>query len=104
MGASVEKIMSALPSLIEQAKANGYERIRGYVSCVITCPFSGPTPVEPVLDVAERLLQMGCYEVSLGDTTGEGNPVAWTRLWKSAIARGIPPEKMAAHVSSHSIC
>ncbi len=102
MGAPIEKIMAGLPEVVERAKGHGY-RSRGYVSCVITCPFSGPTPVDQVLDVAQRLLDMGCYEVSMGDTTGEGNPEAWTKLWRAAAERGMPINKLAVGPGPFSI-
>ena len=61
----------------------------------MTCPYSGPTPPAQVVDVAEKLLDMGCYEVSLGDTTGEGNPEAWRALWAELKARNIDMGKVA---------
>lgn len=92
--ASVAKVLSALPAVIEKARANGY-RVRGYVSCVITCPYSGQTAPEQVISVAKRLLDYGCYEVSLGDTTGEGNPEAWRALWAAAENRDLPMTRIA---------
>jgi len=92
--ASVEKVLSGLPAVIEQATANGY-RVRGYVSCVVTCPYEGPTSPEQVIAVAARLLEYGCYEVSLGDTTGEGNPEAWRLLWEAAERNGMPMSRVA---------
>ncbi|ORY32188.1 hypothetical protein BCR39DRAFT_524508 [Naematelia encephala] len=94
--ASVEKVLAGLPAVIDKAGLHGY-RVRGYVSCVITCPYSGPTPPEQVVDVAKRLLDMGCYEVSLGDTTGEGNPHAWATLWSALETADLPMPAMAAH-------
>ncbi|BEI81982.1 hypothetical protein CcaverHIS002_0211420 [Cutaneotrichosporon cavernicola] len=93
--ASVDKVLSGLPAVIDQAK--GKYRVRGYVSCVMTDPYAGPTDPKDVVKVARKLLDMGCYEVSLGDTTGEGNPEAWKKLWQALIDEGIPVEKMAAH-------
>ncbi|CAK9785801.1 aldolase [Cutaneotrichosporon oleaginosum] len=93
--ASVDKVLAGLPPVIEQAK--GKYRVRGYVSCVMTDPYAGPTDPKDVVKVARKLLDMGCYEVSLGDTTGEGNPEAWKRLWQALIDEGIPVDKMAAH-------
>ncbi|TYJ55739.1 hypothetical protein B9479_003515 [Cryptococcus floricola] len=93
---SISSVLSSLPPLIARAKENNL-RVRGYVSCVITCPFSGPTDVEQVVDVAERLLNMGCYEVSMGDTTGEGDVEGWGRLWKVMKRRGLDMSKVAAH-------
>ena len=66
---------------------------------MITCPYSGPTPPEQVVKVAERLLEYGCYEASLGDTTGEGDPESWRLLWKAAQERGLPMDRIAVSVS-----
>lgn len=49
-------------------------RVRGYVSCVVGCPYEGEIAPSQVAQVAQRLLDMGCYEISLGDTIGSGNP------------------------------
>ena len=95
----MESVLSALPAVIVKAISLGY-RVRGYVSCVITCPYSGPTTPAEVIAVAERLLEYGCYEVSLGDTTGEGNPQAWRELWRSAQEAGIPMERVAVSLAS----
>ncbi|WOO85739.1 3-hydroxymethyl-3-methylglutaryl-CoA lyase, cytoplasmic [Vanrija pseudolonga] len=78
--ASVDKVLSGLPAVIDKALERGY-RVRGYVSCVMTDP----------------LLDMGCYEVSLGDTTGEGNPEAWKTLWEALLKEDIPTSRLAAH-------
>ncbi|RSH90386.1 hypothetical protein EHS25_000991 [Saitozyma podzolica] len=94
--APIAKVLSALPAVISKAASHGL-RTRGYVSCVMTCPYSGPTPPEQVVDVAQKLLEYGCYEVSLGDTTGEGNPEAWRVLWEEVERRGLPMDKVAAH-------
>ena len=67
----------------------------------MTCPYSGPTAPGQVVDVVEKLLDMGCYEVSLGDTTGEGNPEAWRALWGEMKVRGVDMGKVAV---SHSLC
>lgn len=96
MNASVAKVLDGLPGVIEKAKERGY-RVRGYVSCVMTDPFSGPTDPAEVVKVSKRLLDMGCYEVSLGDTTGEGNPEAWTKLWQALLDEGVGVDKLAAH-------
>nr|XP_031859415.1 uncharacterized protein CI109_005257 [Kwoniella shandongensis]KAA5526487.1 hypothetical protein CI109_005257 [Kwoniella shandongensis] len=94
--APIHKVLAALPSVIHKAHTHSL-RTRGYVSCVITCPYSGPTDPDAVVDVVERLLNMGCYEVSLGDTTGEGDPESWRVLWERAKTRGVNMDKIAAH-------
>jgi len=63
----------------------------------MTCPYSGPTPIADVVRVSRRLADMGCYEISLGDTTGEGNPVKWVKLWKVLEQEGMDMDTIAAH-------
>ncbi|WP_437882779.1 hydroxymethylglutaryl-CoA lyase [Pseudomonas sp. LRF_L74] len=81
--------------LIAQATARGV-RVRGYVSCVLGCPYDGEVPVAQVASVARELFAMGCYEISLGDTIGVGTP-GQTRALFSAVARDIPRERLAGH-------
>jgi hydroxymethylglutaryl-CoA lyase len=70
--------------------------VRGYVSCVMGCPYEGDIQPQAVADVAAALLNMGCYEVSLGDTIGTGNPMK-TRAMLEHTLRRIPAEKLAGH-------
>ena len=78
LGCSIDESLLRFREVFEKLQADGYDdktiKIRGYVSCVIACPYDGPTPPSQVARVAESLLDMGCYEVSLGDTTGVGTP------------------------------
>ncbi|WVF70977.1 hypothetical protein IAT40_005773 [Kwoniella sp. CBS 6097] len=94
--APLEKILSSLPPVINKALSLGL-RVRGYVSCVITCPYSGPTDPKDAVAVAKRLLDMGCYEISLGDTTGEGDPASWARLWAATRENGVDMSRVACH-------
>ena len=71
-------------------------RVRGYVSCVVGCPYEGEIAPEQAAGVARTLYDMGCYEVSLGDTIGVGNPASIARLIE-ACARKIPSEHLAGH-------
>lgn len=71
-------------------------KVRGYVSCVVGCPYEGAISPEQAASVAKTLFDMGCYEVSLGDTTGVGNPSSIQRLIE-ACAQQIPIEKLAGH-------
>ena len=89
-------MLAGLEAVVAKAKQHGY-RVRGYVSCVMTCPYSGVTAVTDVVRVSKRLASMGCYEISLGDTTGEGNPTRWVDLWKALEADGMDMDKIAAH-------
>ena len=71
-------------------------RVRGYVSCVLGCPYEGAVAASQVRDVACALWQMGCYEISLGDTIGTGTPSAARRLIE-VVAQGVPREHLAGH-------
>ena len=70
--------------------------VRGYVSCVLGCPYEGEIKPERVADVAAALYEMGCYEVSLGDTIGTGTP-GKTKTMIEACARRMPIGKLAGH-------
>ncbi len=71
-------------------------KVRGYVSCVVGCPYEGAVAPEKVAAVARTLATMGCYEVSLGDTIGVGNPACVSRLIE-ACAREVPIKRLAGH-------
>jgi hydroxymethylglutaryl-CoA lyase len=71
-------------------------RVRGYVSVVLGCPYEGEVKPEAVADVSKRLLDLGCYEVSLGDTIGTGTAAKAQRMVE-IVARQIPVEKIAGH-------
>lgn len=71
-------------------------RVRGYVSCVLGCPYEGTVSPEQVMPVARALYQMGCHEVSLGDTLGVGTPGATRRLFDQ-VASAVPREALAGH-------
>jgi hydroxymethylglutaryl-CoA lyase len=70
--------------------------VRAYVSCVVECPYSGPTHPQQVADVAARLLQLGCYEISLGDTTGRGSPATIAAML-DAVLQVVPAARLAGH-------
>lgn len=70
--------------------------VRGYVSCVLGCPYEGDVPADRVASVAERLRGLGCYEISLGDTIGVGTPGRAQHMVE-AVARVVPVEHLAAH-------
>jgi isopropylmalate/homocitrate/citramalate synthase len=71
-------------------------RVRGYMSVVLGCPYEGEVKPGQVAEVSRRLWDMGCYEISLGDTIGTGTPAGTQRLFE-AVARHIPKEKLAGH-------
>ena len=71
-------------------------QVRGYVSCVTDCPFDGPTAPDRVAEVAQALIDMGCYEISLGDTIGRATPSS-VRAMLTAVLQRIPAAKLAGH-------
>ena len=79
-------------------KKAGQEKIpvRGYVSCIVECPYEGKVMPDKVLEVTSRLLDMGCYEVSLGDTIGKGTPKTVETLLK-VICENLKVEQLAGH-------
>ena len=90
---SIAESLDRLRPVVEMAQSNGI-RVRGYVSTVIACPYEGPIAPEKVRDVSKTLIDMGCYEVSLGDTTGRGTPASMTAMLDAVISV-VPPEKLA---------
>lgn len=70
--------------------------VRGYVSCVTDCPYDGPTPPEKVAEIADTLFALGCYEVSLGDTIGQGTPDTIAHMLL-AVRETVPVTRLAGH-------
>jgi len=89
-----ESIERFLPVLAE-ARDRGV-KVRGYVSCVIACPYEGAVAPQQVAAVAQRLADIGCHEVSLGDTIGVGTPASVQRMLE-AVARHVPLQQLAGH-------
>ena len=79
INASIRESLERFRPVAERARAEGL-RMRGYISCVLGCPYEGAVPAHRVVYLAETLVGMGCYEVSLGDTIGVGTPLAARRL------------------------
>jgi hydroxymethylglutaryl-CoA lyase len=92
---SIAESLDRFKPVMTRAKADGI-RVRGYVSCVLGCPFEGEIKPQAVVDVAQSLWDLGCYEISLGDTIGVGTP-AKTRLLLRAAAEVVPMAKLAMH-------
>lgn len=92
---SIAESMHRLRPVVEAARAHGI-RVRGYVSCVLGCPYEGAIAVSAVARVAEALFEMGCYEISLGDTIGVGTPVK-TQQMIAAVAQDVPMALLAVH-------
>ena len=92
---SIAESLERFRPVAEAARAAGI-RLRGYVSCVLGCPYEGDIAPGEVAKVAGALYDMGCYEISLGDTIGTGTP-AKTKAMIEACATRVPIEKLAGH-------
>ncbi|KAM0746273.1 aldolase [Meredithblackwellia eburnea MCA 4105] len=97
LNTSINASLAALRPVVESAKSHGL-RVRGYVSVVVGCPFEGRTKVENVGSVVRELVDMGCEEVSLGDTIGVGGPKDWDNITEEVVGRrGVPVDQLAIH-------
>lgn len=92
---SIDESFEAFAAVLIRARSEGL-RIRGYVSCACGCPYEGAVAPEKVLEVAARLLDLGCYEVSIGDTIGVGTPRQVQGL-VGLLSQVIPLERLAMH-------
>ena len=92
---SVAESIERFKPVLARARADGI-RVRGYISCVLGCPFDGEVRPQAVVDVARALTDLGCYEVSLGDTIGVGTPLKALHLLR-AVAGTVPMVKLAMH-------
>lgn len=95
LNATVAESLERLAPVAEAAQADGIP-VRGYVSVVTDCPFDGPTPPGNVARVAAALRDMGCYEISLGDTIGQGTPETIDAML-SAVLDEVAPNHLAGH-------
>jgi len=92
---SIEESLERLKPVIETGLAHGI-KVRGYVSCVLGCPYEGEVAISQVVRVAGQLSDFGCYEISLGDTIGIGTPRKAQRLIE-AVAQRVPISNLAVH-------
>ncbi|EKE84889.1 hydroxymethylglutaryl-CoA lyase [Idiomarina xiamenensis] len=92
---SISESLARFEPLMAAAQAADI-RVRGYVSCVLGCPYQGEVPIAEVVRVAEALYEMGCYEISLGDTIGVGTPLHAQRML-AAVAEAVPMPQLALH-------
>ncbi len=92
---SINESLERFAPIMAAAKQHGIS-VRGYVSCVLGCPYEGEIAPEQVAMVARELYAMGCYEVSLGDTIGTGTAGATRRLFE-VVGAHVPREKLAGH-------
>ncbi len=92
---SVAESLERFAPVLEAARAAGVP-VRGYVSCVTDCPYDGKVAPAAVADLSAQLAQMGCYEVSLGDTIGAATPDSVAAMLE-AVTRAVAPDRLAGH-------
>jgi len=92
---SIRESLERFRSVVQMASDNDI-KVRGYVSCVLGCPYEGDVAPSKVAEVALILKEMGCYEISLGDTIGRGNPMS-TEAMLNACLKSIPANELAGH-------
>lgn len=95
INASIDESIERFKPVLDQAKADGV-RVRGYVSTVLGCPYQGDVPVTDVVRVARQMHDLGCYEISLGDTIGIGTALK-ARAMLRAVASEVPMQALAVH-------
>jgi len=95
INASIDESIERFRPVLERARAEGV-RVRGYVSTVLGCPYQGEVPVSDVVRVSKRLYELGCDEISLGDTIGVGTPVK-ARAMLHAVSHEVPMKALAVH-------
>ncbi|MBI4756799.1 MAG: hydroxymethylglutaryl-CoA lyase [Betaproteobacteria bacterium] len=92
---SIAESLARFQPVMAAARQTGVA-VRGYVSCVLGCPYEGEVAPERAAEVAHALFEMGCHEVSLGDTLGVGTPAGTRRLFE-AVGRRVPMDRLAGH-------
>ncbi len=95
INASIAESLQRFAPVMARAQAAGVP-VRGYVSCVVGCPYEGRIAPAKVAEVAARLLDMGCYEISLGDTIGVGTPSSVLAMLE-AVSKAVPMTQLAGH-------
>jgi len=92
---SIEESLNRIAGVINDAKKHKIP-VRGYISCITACPYEGETDPQQVRNVSEKLLNLGCYQISLGDTIGVGTPNKAQKLI-DIVSQKIPISKLAVH-------
>ncbi len=92
---TVAESIERFKPVLARAKADGV-KVRGYISCVLGCPFDGEIKPKAVADLATTLWELGCYEISLGDTIGVGTPDKAKEMLR-AVSANIPPANLSMH-------
>src|SRR5690554_340950 len=93
---SIAESLQRFQSVADAAQTHDLP-LRGYISCALGCPYSGEVDPQLCLELAQQLLQLGCYEISLGDTIGVGTPSSTARLLETLLAE-IPASQLAVHM------
>jgi len=92
---SISESVERFRPVLEAAQKNSV-RVRGYISCVLGCPYQVEVPLESVVNLAEKMSEMGCYEISLGDTIGIGTPLQAKKMVEK-VAEKVPVSNLALH-------
>nr|HPQ96075.1 hydroxymethylglutaryl-CoA lyase [Thiolinea sp.] len=92
---SIAEGLTRFDAVIRKAHAHGL-RVRGYVSCVLGCPYEGGIDSAVVADIARQLHELGCYEISLGDTIGVGTPLK-AQAMVERVSQQVPVQQLAVH-------
>ena len=92
---SIDESIERFVPVIESAREHGVA-VRGYVSTVVGCPYQGDVPPEKVAEVSKALFDLGCYEISLGDTIGVGTPLK-VQTMLAEVSKVVPMDKLAGH-------
>jgi hydroxymethylglutaryl-CoA lyase len=93
--ASIAESLQRIETIMSLAKENGVP-VRGYLSCVLGCPYEGDIDASVVAKLADKLTTMGCYEISLGDTIGAGTPLA-AQIMLTTVTENVPMKNLAIH-------
>ncbi|MCH2285203.1 MAG: hydroxymethylglutaryl-CoA lyase [SAR324 cluster bacterium] len=92
---SIEESINRFRPVLDEAKKTNIP-VRGYISCVLGCPYQGNVAVEDVVNLAAKMTEMGCFQISLGDTIGAGTPVQ-AKSMVQKVAEKVPLSKLALH-------
>ena len=92
---SIEESINRFRPVLEEAQKNNIP-VRGYISCVLGCPYQGNVAIEDVVYLAAKMTEMGCFQISLGDTIGAGTPVQAKRMVQK-VSEKVPVSKLALH-------
>ena len=92
---SIEESINRFRPVLEEAQKNNIP-VRGYISCVLGCPYQGNVAIEDVVNLAAKMTEMGCFQISLGDTIGAGTPVQAKRMVQK-VSEKVPVSKLALH-------